>query len=146
MSDRRPLPSMWNAQKMFGHDNVYHNKPQYVADGLCPWCGEKVENKRRVYCSDECRTHFNNLTVWWRGRGTYSTHILYRDNFTCQNCGTFHAAKNEHGIRVPVSDGCLHVHHIKYVSDGGGDEPANLMTLCEDCHKLFHSKEAHNGR
>lgn len=32
----------------------------------------------------------------------------------------------------------LNVHHIKPVSQGGGDEPENLITLCVECHKEIH--------
>lgn len=46
--------------------------------------------------------------------------------------------KNEHGIYIPIDDGGLNVHHIKPVSEGGGDEPENLITLCKDCHKEVH--------
>ena len=30
-------------------------------------------------------------------------------------------------------------HHIKYKSEGGGDEHSNLITLCRACHDLVHS-------
>lgn len=84
------------------------------------------------------------MTVWNRGRDAYSLRILYRDNFTCQDCGEFHAHKNEHGIYIPIDDGKLNVHHIVPVSEGGGDEPTNLVTLCIDCHKKRHGKEKTN--
>ena len=32
----------------------------------------------------------------------------------------------------------LQVHHIEYVSDGGGDDPSNLLALCPYCHSLHH--------
>ena len=41
----------------------------------------------------------------------------------------------------PLSDGKLDIHHIVPVSQGGGDEPSNLITLCRECHKKRH-KEA----
>lgn len=140
---RRPFPGICEAAKRWGFENVYFRKPQYVPDGHCPWCGKAVENKRRTYCSDECRQNFQNATVWNRGRDAYSTQILYRDNFTCQNpdCGEFHAFMNEHGIYVPCSDGNLEVDHILPVSCCGGDEPSNLRTLCSDCHKKRHKKK-----
>lgn len=28
--------------------------------------------------------------------------------------------------------------YIKPVSEGGGDEPENLITLCKECHKEIH--------
>ena len=134
---RRPFPSLGAAQKAYG-DRIFFEKPSYIEKGHCPWCGQEVKSKRRVYCSDECRRHFENHTVWNRGRDPYSLRILYRDNFTCQKCGTFHAFQNIHGVFLPIDDGELEVHHIQPVSEGGGDEPENLMTLCKNCHKLIH--------
>ena len=80
------------------------------------------------------------MTVWNRGRDPYSLRILYRDNFTCQKCGEFHAFQNEYGVAIPIDDGKLNVHHIVPVCNGGGDEPENLVTLCVDCHKEIHKK------
>lgn len=34
--------------------------------------------------------------------------------------------------------GILHCHHIVEVSNGGGDEPENLMLLCPNCHYTEH--------
>jgi len=50
--------------------------------------------------------------------------IRLRDNFTCQQCG-LHGPKD--GVR-------LGVHHVIPRSQGGGDDPSNLVTLCHDCH------------
>ena len=136
---RRPLPGIYEAAKLYGEENVYFNKPNYVADNCCRWCGVEVKSKRRVYCCNEHARLFQNATVWNRGRGAYGTRILYRDNFTCRDCGSFHALYiKETGIYLPVSDGELEIHHIKPVSCGGGDEPNNLLTLCKECHKKRH--------
>ena len=78
--------------------------------------------------------------MWFRGRDPYSLRILYRDNFTCQRCGAFHAQINEFGIALPIDDGQLNVHHILPVSQSGGDEPENLITLCVQCHKDVHKE------
>ena len=51
-------------------------------------------------------------------------HALDRDNYMCQCCGKKH-------IR-------LEVHHIIFRSQGGSDELANLITLCEKCHSGVH--------
>jgi hypothetical protein len=53
-------------------------------------------------------------------------YILSRDSYKCQ-CG---------------KKGCsdkLHVHHVKYRSNGGSDTPNNLITLCEKHHKALHA-------
>jgi len=50
--------------------------------------------------------------------------IRERDNHTCKGCG---AREVE-----------LHVHHITHKSEGGGEDPANLVTLCRACHEDEH--------
>lgn len=49
--------------------------------------------------------------------------ILRRDNHACRSCG-----------RTPP-EVRLHVDHVVPVALGGGDDPANLQTLCSDCNK-----------
>ena len=51
--------------------------------------------------------------------------ILNRDKYTCQHCKT--------------KKGTLEVHHIIFRSNGGSDEPDNLITLCRNCHRELHS-------
>jgi hypothetical protein len=53
-------------------------------------------------------------------------YVLFRDNHTCQCC---------HG---KSKDDILNVHHIES-RQTGGDAPDNLITLCESCHKGYHS-------
>lgn len=50
--------------------------------------------------------------------------ILERDNWTCSSCGSRPSSEN---------DVSLHVHHIRHVSRGGGNEDDNLVTLCAAC-------------
>ncbi len=52
--------------------------------------------------------------------------VLNRDNYKCQCC------KGKH------KDSKLEVHHIIFRSQGGSDEPDNLITLCHTCHKALH--------
>lgn len=139
---RRPFPPLYKAVEMYGHDNVYFPEPVYVEPGHCAWCGKKIVNKRRKrFCSDECSQNYARCTVWNRGRDPYSLRILYRDNFTCQECGAFLAYKNEHGVYIPIDHGRANVHHKVPVCRGGGDEPDNLTSLCVPCHKK-HADEA----
>lgn len=136
---RRPFPSLGEAAKAYGNQ-IFFEKPVYEKRGQCPWCGAEVTSKRRRFCCNDCRQNFDNATVWHRGRDAYSLRILYRDNFTCQDCGEFHAFRNNRGMYLPIDDGELEVHHIKFVCDGGGDEPENLVTLCKKCHLERHGK------
>lgn len=48
--------------------------------------------------------------------------IFKRDGFKCLYCG------------VSPTEKVLRVDHVKPVVDGGGDEPANLVTSCFDCN------------
>lgn len=49
--------------------------------------------------------------------------VFKRDDFTCQYCG----------VRSP--EVILEVDHIHPVSDGGTDEPINLITSCWSCNR-----------
>lgn len=63
-------------------------------------------------------------TFWWQ---TVHDAVLYRDDYTCTICGK----TRDEGAK-------LHVHHIMYRCKGGSDNPLNLRTVCEDCHKEIH--------
>ena len=137
---RRPFPALYEAKRMYGANCINFAAPTFYAPNTCPWCGNTVTNKRRKYCCDTCAKKYQDKTVWQRGRDAYSLRILYRDNFTCQECGEFHAYVNEHGMTISIDDGELEVHHIKPVSDGGDDHPDNLRTLCHKCHVKIHKE------
>lgn len=51
--------------------------------------------------------------------------VMYRDKWRCRapRCG---------------SKSNLHAHHIRFRSEGGPDTAANLVTLCETCHRRVH--------
>ena len=52
--------------------------------------------------------------------------ILFRDNYTCQSCGT--------------KDTQLHVHHLSDYNRLGNERHEKLITLCPDCHTAWHQK------
>jgi len=52
------------------------------------------------------------------------SYVLSRDKHNC-----FFNCKNSHKLEV---------HHIKFRSQGGTDNPNNLITLCDKCHKKVH--------
>lgn len=56
-------------------------------------------------------------------------YVLTRDNYNCKNC------------KGKSKDSRLEVHHIKFRSNGGSDEEANLVTLCKTCHDRLHDGE-----
>lgn len=51
-------------------------------------------------------------------------HILRRDGWKCQNCGSIMN---------------LEVHHQEFRSHSGQDTDGNLITLCTRCHSSVHS-------
>ena len=55
-------------------------------------------------------------------------YVLFRDNHQCQHC------------QGKSKDPVLNVHHIESRKTGG-DNPDNLITLCETCHKAYHRNE-----
>ncbi len=52
-------------------------------------------------------------------------YVLFRDGHKCQG-------------KKGCKNNILNVHHIESMKIGG-DSPSNLITLCEDCHKDYHS-------
>jgi hypothetical protein len=56
--------------------------------------------------------------------------VLFRDQYTCQKCR--------------VRNTSLHVHHIKFRSDGGSNAPDNLVTVCSNCHTKIHENKISN--
>jgi hypothetical protein len=60
------------------------------------------------------------------GFANIKAYVLNRDKYICQNC------------KGKSKDSRLHVHHIIFRSNNGGDEPENLITLCKKCHDDVH--------
>ena len=57
------------------------------------------------------------------GIATLREAIFARDGYKCQCCGR------------TIKDGAiLHVHHVKYRSQGGTNSMSNLTTVCDKCH------------
>lgn len=143
---RRKLITLSEAQKLYGVENTTFKRPRYVPCNACEWCGNIITNKRRTSCcSPECDKLFKEYTsgVMYVNTGSatgYRNHIFRRDDYTCQNCGTSHKLINVNGIPLPTTDGELDLHHLKPVSQGGDDNPLNLITWCRDCHKKWHSE------
>ena len=52
--------------------------------------------------------------------------VRSRDNYTCQHC------------KGKKKDSRINVHHIVFRSNGGSDEPDNLIILCKTCHDALH--------
>jgi len=148
---RRSLVSLCKAIKLYGTDRVVYRRPAYVEEGYCEWCGKKIENKRRTSCC--CKEHSQafNIAICSAynanpgSRSGYANHILRRDNYTCRVCGVWFGEYSEYGIKLPTSYGKFDIHHIQRVCDGGGDEPENLISVCNengnDCHAELHKMD-----
>jgi len=75
--------------------------------------------------------------AWWTyqrgdmyGFQNLKQYVLKRDGYLCQSC------KNKSRQNAE-----LHVHHIKFRSNGGTDTKNNLMTLCKPCHDKLHKRK-----
>ena len=62
--------------------------------------------------------------------------VLERDGYECQFCGVTEEAHQERHDRG------LAAHHIIPESDGGSDDPENLLTVCQSCHRTLESTHA----
>ncbi len=51
-------------------------------------------------------------------------------------------ARDRHRCRAPGCDRTrfLEVHHLQSRTNGGTNDPANLITLCAACHRLWHER------
>jgi transposase len=81
------------------------------------WKGGTTPERQRVYKSDGWKTTLKA--------------VYLRDNYTCQRCRS--AKQHQRG---------LHAHHIKSWSEHPElrTDLANLVTLCDVCHRWVHSK------
>jgi 5-methylcytosine-specific restriction endonuclease McrA len=61
------------------------------------------------------------------GYANTKAYILHEDGYLCRHC------------KGNSKDDRLEVHHIIFKSNGGSDEPENLILLCKTCHDKVHS-------
>lgn len=87
-----------------------------------------------IVLKEELRTELRGMHLWTADRNDYGRdwqfireQILARDGYTCQIC------------HKTMTDSILHVHHIKpfrtFINKCEANDPANLITLCPDCHE-----------
>jgi len=57
-------------------------------------------------------------------------------------------ARDGHRCTTPGCNAAhfLEVHHVTPRNAGGGNDPANLTTLCSACHRFTHSREGPSSR
>lgn len=99
----------------------------------CPTCGTTTWLSTRVtFCSLRCSRLGENNPAW-KGNDAKPTaarlraHSVITTMVACKQCG---------------KTGRLHRHHID--GDTFNNDPANLIVLCEPCHKNAHRKPRRN--
>jgi hypothetical protein len=106
---------------------IYKNLTGNEGSGKCWWCGANYpDTHARRYCSEKCRTNYQNNFYWlWA-----SNAALKRAGYRCQDCGV-------RGKRR------LQVHHLTPLN--GSDRiinalnrHENLIVLCKKCHRKRH--------
>ncbi len=91
-----------------------------------------------IVLKEQLREELRGIHLWTADRNDYGRdwsfireQILARDGYTCQIC---HKA---------MTDSTLHVHHIKpfrtFMNKREANDPANLITLCPDCHETVEA-------
>lgn len=92
---------------------------------LCRSCQSKSGGLLAAWDSDVgFRAKANIVSDW----DTQRNAVLFRDDYTCQECGD--------------EDPWLHVHHKIPRTEGGTDHIDNLVSLCPDCHADRHDTDA----
>jgi 5-methylcytosine-specific restriction protein A len=74
--------------------------------------------------------------IWMRLKGA----VARRDRYTCQDCGDSFGRIRRKVFDKDLRGGSyrwesLEVHHIVPRAKGGSDHPANLKSLCPECHR-----------
>jgi len=112
---------------------LYKTTAKPLLTKTCPVCSilfQPRSSNLQIYCSKRCqsigRGLLKNNQYSIAGYNRYRSWILDRDNPICSICKD--------------SSSKLEIHHIKPVSNGGSNFPDNLQTVCNKCHKEFHTK------
>jgi 5-methylcytosine-specific restriction protein A len=133
-----------------------------IGQGLCVWCGGKLEGRRRSWCSDECVTEYRVANF----AGDAVRAVRARDHGVCAGCGldTKTVIKwrqsGEYHFYGQPPDGPVtpvewhftewHADHIVPLWSVDRSAPDafrywtldNLQTLCAPCHKAKSKSEA----
>ena len=75
--------------------------------------------------------------------------ILRRDHYRCVQCGRegrFPRRRQGQPFKPTGPFVGLHVHHVQPLSRGGTNNPANLRTLCINCHEAAHGRYLKGAR
>lgn len=100
---------------------------------LCEACGPTTIRIRNSSRSGSAK---------WKCNGTRSREKRERKNNSYRRHCKDHCERCPYKTRDPVLRRDLDVHHKD--GDHYNDDPANLETLCANCHRLVGVKEAHS--
>lgn len=121
---------------------------------LCPKCGKPYPIGRRSCprCRPPQATHGERTKEQeaarkeqnpWRaeyGKAAYKKarqRVCERQSGTCASCGKTCAVRGGSGAWWMRGGG---VHHIRALSEGGGNDDANLVLLCTRCHNRIEAE------
>jgi hypothetical protein len=112
-----------------------HRPPVQIHAHLCPRCGGMEIDGRRVAHAEAERLQCDAAAASPGGRNTTTIPPRVRRDVL---------ARDGHRCRAP---GCgrrrfLEVHHVVPRAQGGGNEAANLVTLCSACHRAWHERRS----
>ena len=114
----------------------------------CIVCGKTFftgSERGRVYCSEQCRRKAerdkNLVKISDRNKSfpfARRQHLAMLYGNQCAICGwrlpDYSLREQTYVKRIPRLGGC-EFHHIVPVSEGGGNEPSNLILLCPNHHQ-----------
>ncbi|MFM2490509.1 hypothetical protein ABW365_24160 [Enterococcus avium] len=138
-SYQRSWLSLAEYERQFGEALGFNQCDLRESAASCKWCGQRLPKGRRSFCKDSCSRNYSKATFTKRHIASLPYRIACRDQFFCQISGADLARYNRHGIRLPVSNGEMAIHHLIYVSQNGTDHEQNLLTVSAEVHRAYHS-------
>ncbi len=136
---QRSWLSLAKYERQFGEALGFSQCDLRESAASCKWCGQRLPKGRRSFCKDSCSRNYSKATFTKRHIASLPYRIACRDQFFCQISGADLARYNRHGIRLPVSNGEMAIHHLIYVSQNGTDHEQNLLTVSAEVHRAYHS-------
>lgn len=118
---------------------------------VCPRCGRPVPRGERHLCPlaaapsrDRARERERRGREEWRR--SYSSReyrrareaALARSRGLCEACGSVVYVRTSRGWRRAARDFGA-THHVRPLSQGGSNDPSNVVVLCARCHGIAHT-------
>ena len=104
----------------------------------CRWngCPQLTEES---YCKEHKKLVDKLYNLWKRDKNTYKSYGKTWRKIRLQHINEHPLCEvcKQKGMLTPANE----VHHIIPLSEGGTNEPANLMSLCKSCHSRITATE-----